>query len=581
MATGLENPFLRAARSIGLGSTMDSLSERFNNTEAVDAGNRGEYGRALLRAGGDILGAAGDVLAAPFAAAFELTGLDKAIQDLVKKGLDTDTGKELIKLAQENPEYAKDIVSLVDIVSVVPAAKLSKETINDVFHNMKTKVEGGVVGDVVQKARTKLAETQGKDAPEKPNFYNSPQAPLVAGEAIDSLLNVFNDRFNPVQRATTRASGIPTGKRKEVARILKRGEPANAIAELATARMMQGQRYGEVPAMFGKGSPLERYTYVATDVPATDLDKLGELIGGRDIPKAVVDRQLNDFRQSQLQEGRFNRPSQGTMVDVISPNTRNAASEFANQPMDQAPGSALHKMFKEDRISALPKGTTPFELMKAAKTADNLTGQQGVVDRLFKGSRLDLGGKVQATNYILKALDKQKQGKKLTEKEVKALTEYEKTSLNQPDEFGFQHGASSHVSALKELGGVRDVSSLQGMDKLYMSMSDKNDIFGSNFLFPKQDRASIFPIQERNLREARGTTDARLERYLTKKDVDQLIPTTEIEKISGVPKKKGEKATDYQLRAIAEMRKKPELRDYADVLQNVLLTTYVGSSNTQ
>ena len=168
-----------------------------------------------------------------------------------------------------------------------------------------------------------------------------------------------------------------------------------------------------------------------------------------------------------------------------------------------------------------------------------------------------------------------------SEKEVKALSEYEKTPLNKADAFGFQHGASSHVSALKELGGVRDVASMQGMDKLYTSMSDKNDIFGLNFLSPKQDRASIFPIQERNLREARGTTDARLERYLTKKDVDQLIPTTEIEKISGVPKKKGEKATDYQLRAIAEMRKKPELRDYADVLQNVLLTSYVGSSNTQ
>tara|TARA_R110000823_G_scaffold1695_4_gene6661 strand:- start:234 stop:2006 length:1773 start_codon:yes stop_codon:yes gene_type:complete len=587
MATGLENPFLK---SIGLSDTFESLRDRFTNTEAVDAAGRGEYLRALGRAGGDILGAAGDVIAAPVNMVFEMTGINDGIKALVQKGLDTDTGKQLLTLAEENPKYAKDITNLLDIVSVVPASKLTKEIINDVFHNMKTKVEGGFVGDAVQKARTKLAESQGKDAPEKPNFYNSPQAPLVAGEALNSLISSVNDRFNPFQRATTRASGIPTGKRKEIESILNRGETNNAIAEAATARMMQGQRYGEVPAMFGKGSPLDRYTYAATDIPSTDLNRIAEVIGGRDIPDSVVSRQLNDFNQSQLLPeksltgflaGMFNKPSQGTMVDVYNPNTRNAGSEYANQPMNQAPGAALHKMFKEDRISKLPEGTSPFELMKAAKTADYLNGQQGVVERVRKGPRLNIGGKVEAATYILKALDKQKQGKKLTEKETKALSQYEKTKLNAADELGFQHGASSHVSALKEIGGTRDVSSLQGMDRLFSSMSDKNDIFGLNFLNPKQDRASIFPIQQRNLGDSRATTDARLERFLTKDDVDSFAKTADIEKLSGVPKKKGEKATNYQLRAIAEMRKNPELRDYAEVLQNALLTAYVGSSNTQ
>lgn len=580
MATGLENPLLKGVSStLGLNSTLESLGDRWSNTEAVDAGNRGEYGRALLRAGSDIVGAAGDVVAAPFAALFELTGLDKAVQKLIEKGLDTETGKSIVELAKENPKYAKDISNVVDILSVIPGAKLSKDLVNDVFHNMRTKVEGGTIGDAVQKARTKVAEYQGKPAPEKPNFYNSPQAPLVLGEAFNSLFNAANDRFNPFQRATTRASGIPTGKRKETARLLNKGEAANAIGELATARMMQAQRYGEVPAMFDKGSPLERYTYVATDIPANDVEKLASLMGSKDIPKEVVDRQLNDFLVSQTKNSRFNSPSQGTMVDVYNPNTRNASSEFANQPMDQAPGSALHKMFKEDRIKALPKDTTPYELMKAAKTADNLTGQQSVLDRALKGSRLDLGGKVQATNYILKALNKRKQGKDLTDKETKALAEYDKTKVNEAKAGEIQHAASSHVSALKELGGIRDVSSMEGMNKLYTSMSDNNDLFGTNFVNPLQSRASFFPIQKRELSESRATTDARLERYLTKQDVDRLIPTTDLERISGVPKQKGEKATNYHLRAIAEMRKNPETRDYAEVLYNTLLTTYVGSSN--
>jgi hypothetical protein len=180
---------LRKNLLIGLSDTFESLRDRFTNTEAVDAAERGEYLRAFGRAGGDILGAAGDVIAAPVNMVFEMTGINDGIKALVQKGLDTDTGKQLLTLAEENPKYAKDITNLLDIVSVVPASKLTKEIINDVFHNMKTKVEGGFVGDAVQKARTKLAESQGKDAPEKPNFYNSPQAPLVAGEALNSLIS--------------------------------------------------------------------------------------------------------------------------------------------------------------------------------------------------------------------------------------------------------------------------------------------------------------------------------------------------------------------------------------------------------
>ena len=53
MATGLENPFLKR---IGLSDTFESLRDRFTNTEAVDAAERGEHLRAVGRRAGDILG---------------------------------------------------------------------------------------------------------------------------------------------------------------------------------------------------------------------------------------------------------------------------------------------------------------------------------------------------------------------------------------------------------------------------------------------------------------------------------------------------------------------------------------------
>ena len=589
MATGLENPFLRNVSTLlGANSTIDSLRDRWaTSSDAVEAGNRGEYGRALLRASGDIVGTAGDLLAYPFAALFEKTGLDETLANLVRKGLDTETGQYIVNLVQENPEYAKDMKDALDIASVGAFNNLTKNFVNDLFSNMKTKVEGGTIGDVVQKTRTKIAEKQGKPVPEKPNFYNSFQPPLVAGEAVNSLFHSVNDRFNPFQRATTRASGIPTGKRKETARLLKEGKENDAVAEVAAARMMQAQRYGDVPPMFDKDSPLSRYLYLATDIPAKDLDTIASRIGGADIPEEVVARHLNDFKVSQLDQSKFQRlmnsvlPSdyQGTMVDIYNPNARNAHAEFANQPMNQAPGSALHKMFIKERMAELPEGTTPYELMKAAKAADYVNGQQSLTDLVRQGKRPNLGGKTEATKYILKALDKRKAGKPLTEKETEALKAYDKQKINKAEINRIQHGASSHTSGMKEIGGTRDVGSLEGLNKLYMSMSDKNDLFGTDFVGAKQSRASIFPIQGRNLNEPRSTTDARLERYLTKTDVDRLIPTTELERISGVAKKKGEKATNYHLRAIAEMRKTPEMRDYAEVLYNSMITLAAGMSN--
>ena len=590
MATGLENP-LTEDRGI-FDNTAESLRNRWvgKDMEALQAAiDEGNYPRAGLRGLGAIGGTIGDIVAMPFDAAFEVLGINDKIGEYIKKGLDTETGKKVVQLIAENPEYAGDIKATLDTLSAIPAFKVSKTILNDLFHNLETKVEGGTPGALIQAAREKVAALQGKDAPDKPNFYNSAplRIPLVAGGLVDSAFYTLNDRLNPFQRATTRASGFPAGKRSEMANLINKGESSDAMGALATARMQQEQRYGAAPAMFGKDTPLHKYMYLDTGVPATDTQRIAQLIGGKDIPDEVVQRHLVDFQKAVLAPTRMQRlnpASQGTTVDVPNPNARRGSSEYAAQPMDQAPGSAVNKMFREDRLADLPPDTTMNDLARAAKAADDLNSPRGLVplvkDAVKGKKRPDLGGKVEATKYMLKALDKSRKGKKLTDKEQQALDFFNETDVR-PTEAGMQHVGTSHISQLKEYGGIHDMYSMQSGDTLFGSMSDKHDLFGANFLRPAQEKAAIFPIQKRTLGEDKAVTAARKERFLTKEDVNQIIPTASLEKVSGVPKKPKETAVDYHLRAIAEMRKNPETRDYAEALMNLGIVGTLGASNRQ
>jgi len=590
MATGLENP-LTEDRGI-FSNTVESLNNRWfgKDMDALKkAWGEDNYARSLLRGLGIAGGSVGDVVALPFDAAFEALGINDKIGEYIKKGLDTETGKKILKLIAENPEYAGDIKATLDTLSAIPAAKVGKTIINDLFHNLETKVEGGTTGAIIQAAREKAATFQGKDLPDKPNFYNSAplRIPLVGGGLVDSVFYTLNDRLNPFQRATTRASGFPTGKRREMASLINKGKESDAMGALATARMQQEQRYGAAPTMFGKDTPLHKYMYLDTGVPATDTQRIAELIGGKDIPDDVVQRHIVDFQKAVLAPTiaqRVNPALQGTTIDVPNPNARKGSAEYAAQPMDKAPSSAVNKMFKEDRLADLPPDTTMNDLARAAKAADDLNSPRGLVplvkDAVKGKKRPDLGGKVEATNYMLKALDKSRKGKKLTEKEQQALDFFNETNVN-PTVAGMQHVGTSHISQLKEYGGVHDMYSMQGGDTLFGSMSDKHDLFGANFLRPAQEKAAIFPIQKRTLGEDTAVTAARKERFLTKEDVNRIIPTESLEKISGVPKKPKETAVKYHLRAIAEMRKKPELRDYAEALMNLGIVGTLGVSNRQ
>ena len=636
-------------------NTGDSLKKRWNEDRAstAKAFDEGNYGRAFLRGLGMAGGTVGDVVGAPLDAVFEVSGINAGLEYLMKKGLDTETGKKILKVVEENPEYAKDVAAFLDTASAIPSVKLLKNVVNDAFHNLETKVEGGTIGDLLHKRKVEAAKIAGLPEPTRDNFYNSYSPPLVAAGLVDAVGNAVKDRFSPTQRATTKASGMPAGKRKEIKRVLEEGEKkaeeirkqiptapeekanslkikarkatekaeSDAMAVAVAANQLQRQRYGETSGMFAEDSPMSRYQYVATDVPVDDTDRLLKYLTGEDtpvlgnagIPDVVAQRHLNDFREAVAPKGKK------SMVDIINPNVRGIGGEYSNKPYGRK-GSTIYQLFTEGNeeakggVTNLPGAPDAYEFAKAAKTVDVLTGKppvwgsrpEGLLPypaRLFgpKGTgdlslvpkslggegigfnRAEVTSKNKGVGEIMLAVRKAQRGEALSANEEKLVKAYNRTNVRRPDEDypDLQHVGSTHTSTLKEYGGVHDMFSIDDGTTMFSSLSDNSDLFGLDFLDAKQQLSAITPIAKRTLGDSGEGTQFRADRYPTKENVNKFVSTKQVEELSGVPKKEGEKAIAYQIRAIAEMEKKPELRDYAEVLRNTLLTGVTFSGNNQ
>ena len=83
-----------------------------------------QIARKFLRATGAVAGGLGDVLAIPVEAALDVTGATPYLAKGVQAAMEHDIGKRLIKLAKENPVIAKDIGAIVNIIGIIPAAKI-------------------------------------------------------------------------------------------------------------------------------------------------------------------------------------------------------------------------------------------------------------------------------------------------------------------------------------------------------------------------------------------------------------------------------------------------------------------------
>ena len=276
-------------------------------------------------------------------------------------------------------------------------------------------------------------------------------------------------------------------------------------------------------------------------------------------------------------------------VDVWSPSAGDAYRELGMVPFSQAPGTTLNRLFDPKKWNSLPENIrTDFNLMaKISKVAD---------DEKFRKS---FGNKnpdtqVAAANRIIKAVTKrEKTPDKLDAQEQAILKRLDEERTIKPlDKVGRQFASLTYPSSLYALGGTHVTSMLEdtvekgkrGMfsltPQLTNVLSDRHDIFGTDFLFPQMNKSVIIPPLSRQLGNEGKTTERR--NVFQKGKAGVQVPAEEIvrlEKLSGVPFDPAidKNLVDYHTRAIGQFKTKAEAQDYLTAIKNIGKIGYLGS----
>lgn len=612
MATGLENPWI-APEAFDINAvepndkvTSDSrIAKRWqediqNINPDIESGkiNRAE---GILRLLGVLGGTVADLAGAPLDFALNELGVNDAIAKQVKKLAETEKGQQLVKWSQENPEATKDILAGMDVASAFPGLKTVQKGVDKAARGSYTMVEGGTLGNAVHEVRKKFAEHKGLPEPKKANFYNTGPIMFV-GDMLDGAVGGLADSVIPSRIAAARQSGFLGNARKEIKENLAAGSTNKAEQAAIAKRMLALQAGAGEPGMFTSTSPLGRSSFLETGINVAGpksrwsrgvdwnqegLDKVKGYLMRDGLDEQAADRVIADFKQNVFSNqggnnlskfAEFLNPSkEGMFVDVWNPNTGQSFRELGIKPMPQAAGTTLNKIFTPETWKKIPDEikNDEFLLAKMTKLADSqeFRGDKGqtaaFMDILDAVKRQKLGtGDVDTKHVaILKALD-----------EVKGVRPGNEVDPR-------QYLGSSYVSGkMPALGGVHTISVLDKVGltpRLTNVVGDKHDIFGSNFLNPQLDMSVVIPPQSRMLGKENASTLAKRNKYLNRNEWDGVSGIDEsvkqMELLSGIPKLPNESAQDYQLRAIAYFKGRPEMQDYLKSAKNLGMLGYMGS----
>ena len=627
MATGLEST-VESGDPFGMDVEFNTdqpsrLAQRWSGDvpEAIESFQEGDInaGSALLRVFGAIGGTTADVVGLPFDALLNALGVNDKIAEGVQAILETDTGQQLLKVAQDNPEEAKNLLAVMDIASFFPAVKGLKNVINSSAGDARTLVEGGTLGDIIHQSRVKAAEKRGETPPKKGNFYSNPA--LFLGDMADGLIKgTIPDSLYPPAIAAKRQSGFGSNSRAEIRNQVAEGNFKVAEQAALAKRMLSQQAGRGEPPMLTKGSPLYENYILEADIPVAfpnkrganprnvnwneeGLDRIRTILKEGGLDEKAAERFLTDIKvntfsnqgasgwQAKLADlkDRLDPSKEGMKVDVWSPSAGDAYRELGMVPFSQAPGTTLNRLFDPKKWNSLPENIrTDFNLMaKISKVAD---------DEKFRKS---FGNKnpdtqVAAANRIIKAVTKrEKNPDKLDAQEQAILKRLDEEQTIKPlDDIGRQFASLTYPSSLYALGGTHVTSMLadtvekgkKGMfsltPQLTNVLSDRHDIFGTDFLFPQMNKSVIIPPLSRQLGNEGKTTERR-NVFQTGKSGTK-VPAEEmarLEKLSGVPFDPSidKNLVDYHTRAIGQFKTKAEAQDYLTAIKNIGKIGYLGS----
>ena len=492
----------------------------------VSADALGRYGEETLA---QAAGTAGAMLSPITGTAEAVTpdlGVTKAIAE-------SDVGKQVGQVLQQYPRTTRNVGNALEAGSWFPGAKFMGRSLNALMDNVPT---------------------------EMPGFYSGNPVGAFVKATVPAIPGMFNQLINPRAVAERRVIGTGEGRRAEYVNHPKQGVTTGNM--LASSHMgKQQDRTPEGPDdVVQNSAEVQRYVQDSFDLSDTDKLKAGLASLEPDTPDVVLNAAANHARKV---HGTDNR-SGGTTAVVRRPLSGEKLSGEATGTATTA-SSVSRSLTSSKSLEAAQKALPDAEgidfyrqYLTIAKHANNDKIRIAIKKRkLPKGTT---GAGLQQDYWA--GLYNKSQGKKVTEKQQKALDFFEDADPIQMNDRGngIYTLQDTTKSAAQDLGGMNQFLAVDvDKGKGWTMGSDGHDMFGVN---PPGGNGliNVVPIHSFDI----GTKKS----YPTAGGVE--VNLSRIEELTGMPRKKGESATAYQKRVMRDYKGTAELQDYLDVGKNVV-----------
>lgn len=480
-------------------TVQDYVDRTLANNEKVMSGEI-NAGQRLLRSTGDVVGLfgglAGDTLGVigdlvvpdefGVEAAYQ-RNIEKPLQEAIMSAADTDVGRKVIKLAQENPEAASDLGSISNVLAVTPVAKIA----NAVARNMPTQVRGFYSGNPLIVAAGVLE--------------------AGASGARDALASAFNPRALTLQDET----GITKG-------LVRQAKKAEALVERRTALATKADA-GDPKAIKALESFDKKHKgYGSMTEGALAYNYLFRKQMGENIPQ-FIQKNFENLNVLSSEMG----PSRQKFNDMVFQSPRALATKTPENPslspknqeylqdriystwgVDSSRGKTAivvkdpdkqHGMTDQARMQR-NEGTSKF-FTTFNETGINLktASPQQVIDS-SKGRTL--------TKVEKDILRRYKNGETLTEKQLVTRMDAQRKLASEPElKWNADQGLfilqDSFKAGAKELGGVNRITTMDRDGNVNVIVSDRHDMMGFDPVDGKP-LLTIFPPMQYNVYKGRG-----------------------------------------------------------------------------
>jgi hypothetical protein len=547
---------------------MEETQRNYQKALAGDI-NVGQLGLRGLASGirlgseatGEVLSTVGDMITPDFLGVGETFEeyVTKPLAEAVQKGLQTDTGKEIVKFTQENPELWEDMKALGLVGSVVPLARAG----NAVAFNMPTKVPGFYSGDPLLK------------------FMG------VLESSSEGAKNALATAFNPTKLALEREYGISEGflkQARDTQALIPEYENVDQLYRSLKARKKEGNLSAEESQLLKSVSQrraelAKEGTYNQGALAYAWLfksqkgDKIPEFLR-----KTFQDRNILGFSKAPNKQEFDNLVwGQADNLDVSS-----AQKELTRNHILKAWGLENNK----DTIVVVKHPDVQHRATNEMKTKSNAKAFWTLNSRGLDIRNMEPSQVIQAfqghslTQAERGIIDKFKSGKQLTDTQQKTYNDAMRKLKNEKkltwdEDSQLYVMRDSYKSAAKELGGVNRLITMDRKGNVTITVSDRHDMMGIDPAFGKP-LVTVFPPYKYNAYSAaRGETQ-----YTPKatseeaKDYMAKVSGAQEPQKAGVYTSTADRMVDEAAMAIAGRGVKPTARDYGRAAYNVGSTGY-------